>query len=92
MVERTLRKRWGETGAERAKLIEESFPDVNVEAICRALLVYKGNYPPYPRDIEVKVYQLDIDGIWMKAIQKSGHMTREEHLDRIRKRLREELT
>ena len=90
LIEAILRKRWGDVGTERAKLIEESFPDVNEEAVCRALLSYKGNYPPYPQDIEVKAYQLDIDGIFMKAVR-AGKLTREEHLARIRKRLLEEL-
>ena len=90
LVNAALLKRWGEAGAERGKLIEESFPDVNPEAIARALLSYKGNFPPYPKDIEVKVYQLDIDGIFMKAVR-AGKLTREEHLARIRKRLMEDL-
>lgn len=90
MIEPVLRKRWGDVGAERAKLIEESFPDVNDEAICRAILSYKGNFPPYPQDIEVKVYQLDIDGIFMRGVRE-GKITREEHLARIRKRLLEDL-
>ena len=91
MIERALRKRWGEEGAERAKLITESFPDVNPEAVARAILSYKGNFPPYPKDIDVKVHQLDIDGVWMKAIQRSGGWTREEHLKKIRQRLKEDL-
>ena len=90
MIEPVLRKRWGDAGAERAKLIEESFPNVNDEAICRAILPYKGNFPPYPQDIEVKAYQLDIDGVFMKAVRE-GKLTREEHLARIRKRLLEDL-
>ena len=89
MIEGALLKRWGTD--ERAKLMRESFPDVNEEAIARSILSYKGNFQPYPRDIETKVYQLDIDGIWMKAIQKSGKMTRDEHLKKIRQRLREDL-
>jgi len=90
LINAALLKRWGEAGAERGKMIEESFSDVNPEAIARALLSYKGNFPPYPRDIEDKVYQLDIDGIFMKAVR-AGKMTREEHLSRIRKRLMEDI-
>lgn len=90
LITAALSKRWGEVGAERAKLIEESFPDVNPEAIARAILSYKGNYPPYPKDIDVKVYQLDIDGIFMKAVRE-GKLTREEQLSRIRKRLMEDI-
>jgi hypothetical protein len=76
---------------ERAKLMRESFPDVNEEAIARAILSYKGNYQPYPKDIEVKVYQLDIDGVFMKAVRRDK-MTRDEHLKRIRERLIGELS
>jgi hypothetical protein len=38
------------------------------------------------------VHQLDIDGVWMKAIQRSGGWTREEHLKKIRQRLKEDLS
>ena len=78
LIEGVLLKRYGTD--ERAKLMRESFPDVNEEAIARAILSYSGNFQPYPRDIEVKVYQLDIDGIFMKAVRRD-RMTRrsEEH-------------
>ena len=89
LIEGALIKRYGSD--DRAKALREAFPDVNEEAIARAILSYKGNFPPYPRDIEVKVYQLDIDGIWMKAICRSAHRTREEQLKRFRERLKEEL-
>lgn len=88
LIEGVLLKKYGTD--ERAKLMRESFPDVNEEAIARAILSYKGNYQPYPKDIEVKVYQLDIDGVFMKAVRRDK-MTREEHLARIRKRLLEDL-
>lgn len=92
MIKAILHKRWGEEGERRAQTITEAFGDVNAEAVCRALLSYKGNYPPYPKDIEHKVYQLDIDGAFMKAVRRSGNMTREEQLSKIRERLRRELT
>lgn len=89
MIEGALLKKYGTD--ERAKLMRESFPDVNEEAVARAILSYNGNYQPYPKDIDVKVYQLDIDGVWMKAIQRAGGWTREQHLKLIRERLREDL-
>ena len=89
LVEKALIKKYG--SAERAEIICQAFPDVNPEAIARAILSYSGNYPPYPQDIEVKVYQLDIDGVWMKAIRRSANRTKEEQLKRIRERLKEEL-
>ena len=89
MFERILKTRWGSD--ERAQLIRESFPDVNEEAICRALLRYKGNFPPYPKDIETDVYTFDIDGVFMTGIRKINGLDREEHLKRIRKYLMEEI-
>jgi hypothetical protein len=89
LIEGVLLKKYGTD--ERAKLMRESFPDVNEEAIARAILSYKGNYQPYPKDIEVKVYQLDIDGVFMKAVRRDK-MTRDEHLKRIRERLIGELS
>jgi hypothetical protein len=89
LIEGLLLKKYGTD--ERAKLMRESFPDVNEEAIARAILSYKGNYQPYPKDIEVKVYQLDIDGVFMKAVRRDK-MTRDEHLKRIRERLIGELS
>ena len=89
LIEGVLLKKYGTD--ERAKLMRESFPDVNEEAIARAILSYKGNYQPYPKDIEVKVYQLDIDRVFMKAVRRDK-MTRDEHLKRIRERLIGELS
>lgn len=89
LIEGVLLKKYGTD--ERAKLMRESFPDVNEEAIARAILSYKGNYQPYPKDIEVKVYQLDIDGVFMRAVRRDK-MTRDEHLKRIRERLIGELS
>ncbi len=88
LIEGALIKRYGSD--DRAKALREAFPDVNEEAIARAILSYKGNFPPYPQDIEVKVYQLDIDGVFMKAVRRDK-MTRDEHLNKIRERLRREL-
>lgn len=89
LVEGALIKKYG--SADRAKILREAFPDVNEEAIARAILSYSGNYPPYPQDIEVKVYQLDINGVWMSALRKVKSWTKEEQLKRIRERLKEEL-
>ena len=84
-----LKKRWGSD--ERAQLIRESFPDVNEEAICRALLNYQGNFPPYPKDIEVMVYQYDIDGMFQRGIRNLNGITKEDQLNWIRKKIMEEI-
>lgn len=89
MINAVLMKRY--RSDERADIIREAFPDVNVEAICRAILGYRGNFPPYPKDIEVKVYQLDIDGVFMSAIRNMNNISKEEHLSKVRQYLREDL-
>lgn len=84
-----LKKRWGSD--ERAQLIREAFPDVNTEAVCRALLNYKGNFPPYPKDIEVMVYQYDIDGMFQRGIRNLNGITKEEQLEKIRRGIMEDI-
>ena len=81
-IELIFMKRWG--SLERIQLIQEAFHDVNEEAVCRALLNYKGNFPPYPKDIETMVYQYDIEGMFQKGIRKLNNITKEEQLERIR--------
>ena len=88
-IELIFMKRWG--SLDRLQLIQESFPDVNTEAVCRALLNYKGNFPPYPKDIEVMVYQYDIDGMFQRGIRNLNGITKEEQLNRIRKKIMEEI-
>lgn len=82
-------KRWG--SLERIQLIQEAFHDVNEEAICRALLNYKGNFPPYPKDIEVMVYQYDVNGMFQRGIRKLNGITKEEQLARIRNGIMEDI-
>ena len=89
MFELIFTKRWG--SLERLQLIREAFPDVNEEAIARALLDYKGNFPPYPKDIEVMVYQYDIDGMFQRGIRNLNGITKEEQLSRIRKGIMEDI-
>ena len=89
LIEGVLLKKYGTD--ERAKLMRESFPDVNEEAIARALLNYKGNFPPYPKDIEVMVYQYDIEGMFQKGIRNLNGITKEEQLNRIRKGIMEDI-
>lgn len=84
LIKLVLSRRWGEIGVERGKAIEEAFPDVNSEAVARALLNYQGNFPPYPKDIETMVYQYDIEGMFQKGIRKLNNLTKEEQLERIR--------
>lgn len=89
MFELIFTKRWG--SLDRLQLIREAFPDVNEEAIARALLNYKGNFPPYPKDIEVMVYQYDIDGMFQRGIRKLNGITKEEQLVRIRNGIMEDI-
>lgn len=89
LIQAALIKRWGSD--ERQQIIEEAFPDVNPEAIARALLNYQGNFPPYPKDIEVMVYQYDIDGMFQKGIRNINGITKEDQLNWIRKKIREEI-
>lgn len=84
LIMAVLSKRWGEIGVERGNTIEEAFPDVNSEAVARALLNYQGNFPPYPKDIETMVYQYDIEGMFQKGIRRLNNITKEEQLERIR--------
>ena len=88
-IELVFMKRWG--SLDRLQLIQEAFPDVNTEAVCRALLNYKGNFPPYPKDIEVMVYQYDIDGMFQRGIRNINGITKEEQLVRIRKGIMEDI-
>ena len=87
-IENILQMRWGD--ASRAQMIREAF-NVNEEAICRALLNYKGNFPPYPKDIEVMVYQYDIDGVFQRAIRMINGKTKEEQLEKIRRGIMEDI-
>ena len=87
-IENILQMRWGDTS--RAQMIREAF-DVNEEAICRALLNYKGNFPPYPKDIETMVYQYDIDGMFQRGIRKLNGITKEEQLEKIRRGIMEDI-
>ena len=89
MVELLFMKRWG--SLDRLQLIREAFSDVNEEAIARALLNYKGNFPPYPKDIEVMVYQYDIDGMFQRGIRKLNGITKEEQLEKIRRGIMEDI-
>lgn len=89
MFELIFTKRWG--SLERLQLIREAFPDVNEEAIARALLDYKGNFPPYPKDIEVMVYQYDIDGMFQRGIRNINGIAKDEQLVRIRKGIMEDI-
>lgn len=91
LIMAALAKRWGETGVERGKAIEEAFPDVNSEAVARALLNYQGNFPPYPKDIEKNVYLYDIDGMFQKGIRKLNGITKEEQLAKIRDAIMKEI-
>ena len=88
-IETIFEKRWGDTS--RAQMIREAFTDVNEEAICRALLNYQGNFPPYPKDIEVMVYQYDIDGMFQKGIRRLNNISKEDQLKLIRKGIMEEI-
>ena len=88
-IELIFMKRWG--SLERIQLIQEAFHDVNEEAICRALLNYQGNFPPYPKDIEVMVYQYDIDGMFQKGIRRLNNISKEDQLKLIRKGIMEEI-
>lgn len=88
-IELIFMKRWG--SLERIQLIQEAFHDVNEEAVCRALLNYKGNFPPYPKDIEVMVYQYDIDGVFQRAIRMINGKTKEEQLEKIRRGIMEDI-
>lgn len=88
-IELIFMKRWG--SLERIQLIQEAFHDVNEEAVCRALLNYQGNFPPYPKDIEVMVYQYDIEGMFQKGIRKLNNITKEEQLARIRDAIMKEI-
>lgn len=88
-IELVFMKRWG--SLDRLQLIQEAFPDVNTEAVCRALLNYKGNFPPYPKDIEVMVYQYDIDGMFQRGIRKLNGITKEEQLEKIRRGIMEDI-
>lgn len=67
MINAVLTKRFQDDS--RADVIREAFPDVNVEAICMAIIKYRGNFMPYPKDIETDVYTFDIDGVFMKGIR-----------------------
>ena len=87
-IENILQMRWGDTS--RAQMIREAF-DVNEEAICRALLNYQGNFPPYPKDIEIMVYFYDIDGMFQKGIRKLNGITKEEQLGKIRRGIMEDI-
>ena len=87
-IENILQMRWGD--ASRAQMIREAF-DVNEEAICRALLNYQGNFPPYPKDIEKNVYLYDIDGMFQKGIRKLNGITKEEQLEKIRRGIMEDI-
>ena len=89
LIQAALIKRWGSD--ERQQAIEEAFPDVNPEAIARALLNYQGNFPPYPKDIEVMVYQYDIDGMFQRGIRNLNGITKEDQLNWIRKKIMEEI-
>lgn len=89
MFELIFMKRWG--SLDRLQLIREAFPDVNEEAIARALLNYKGNFPPYPKDIEVMVYQYDVNGMFQRGIRKLNGITKEEQLARIRNGIMEDI-
>lgn len=91
LIMAVLSKRWGEIGVERGNTIEEAFPDVNSEAVARALLNYQGNFPPYPKDIETMVYQYDIEGMFQKGIRKLNNITKEEQLARIRDAIMKEI-
>lgn len=90
LIERALRKKWGEQGAERAELIRSSFPDVNPEAVAWAIVDYVGVYPPYPKDIADKVGMLNIDGVFQQAVRRDKK-TRDEQLSGIRRGLMKEL-
>ena len=90
LIQAALIKRWGSD--ERQQSIEEAFPDVNPEAIARALLNYQGNFPPYPKDIEVMVYQYDIEGMFQKGIRRLNNITKEEQLARIREAIMKEIS
>lgn len=81
MFEVILGKRWGKTGLEREQAIREAFQNLNEEAVCLALIRYKGNFPPYPKDLEDKAYELDIDGVFLKGIRNVNGITKEEQLD-----------
>lgn len=89
LIEMCLDKRYG--AADRAEIIEAAFPDVNPEAISRAILNHRGNFPPYPKDIEVMVYQYDIDGMFQRGIRNLNGITKEEQLSRIRKGIMEDI-
>ena len=84
-----LKKRYGTD--ERADMIAEAFKDVNPEAIAWAILEYRGNFPPYPKDIADKVGEMDIDGVFMQGIRNICELNREDQLKGIRKALREAL-
>ena len=91
LIKLVLSRRWGEIGVERGKTIEESFPDVNSEAVARALLNYQGNYPPYPKDIEKNVYLYDIDGMFQRGIRKLNGISKDEQLEKIRRGIMEDI-
>ncbi len=91
LIKLVLSRRWGEIGVERGNTIEEAFPDVNSEAVARALLNYQGNFPPYPKDIETMVYQYDIEGMFQKGIRRLNNITKEEQLSRIREAIMKEI-
>lgn len=91
MFEAILGKRWGKAGLEREQMIREAFQDVNEEAICLALIRYKGNFPPYPKDLEDKVYDYDIDGVFMTGIRNVNEITKEDQLDGMRELILKEL-
>ena len=91
IIEKALAKRWGDAGVERATMIREAFPNDNEEAIAIAILEYKGNYPPYPRDIDEAVGRYSIDDIFMTAIRKVNSLTRDHQLESQRRKIRREL-
>ena len=91
MFEAILAKRWGKAGLEREQMIREASQDVNEEAICLALIRYKGSFPPYPRDLEDKVYDYDIEGVFMEGIRRVNEISKEEQLDGMREKIMEAL-
>lgn len=90
MFESVFKARWGKDD-QKMQSIREAFPDVNEEAICRALLNYQGNFPPYPKDIETMVYQYDIEGMFQKGIRRLNGITKEEQLAKIRRGIMEDM-
>ncbi len=70
-LEMIMRIRWGSRGEERAEAIMEAFQDVEECAVCNALIDYRGNFPPYPKDIERTVGMYNPDELFSRAVAKS---------------------